>query len=233
MFNSGCIICGNDLEYTDKDISLSCSVCGKKFTTSVKCTNGHFVCDSCHQSEAVDYIENYCKNNFSKDPVKIATELMRNPKIKMHGPEHHFLVPAVLLTSYYNTIGTPEMIGEKINIAKSRAEKVPGGICGSCGNCGAGVGSGIFISTITKATSLSEEPWKLSNLMTAKSLENIANNGGPRCCKRDSYLAIQTAVEFLKNNFNVYLPVSEIICEFSNMNKDCKKEACLFYKKSI
>lgn len=27
---------------------------------------------------------------------------MRNPKLKIHGPEHHFLVPAVLLSSYYN-----------------------------------------------------------------------------------------------------------------------------------
>ena len=28
--------------------------------------------------------------------------LMKNPKIKMNGPEHHFLVTAVLLSTYYN-----------------------------------------------------------------------------------------------------------------------------------
>jgi hypothetical protein len=33
----------------------------------------------------------------------MALNLMKNPQIKMHGPEHHFLVPAVLLAAYYNT----------------------------------------------------------------------------------------------------------------------------------
>ena len=32
----------------------------------------------------------------------MAIEIMKSPMINMHGPEHHFLVPAVLITSYYN-----------------------------------------------------------------------------------------------------------------------------------
>ncbi|VUT25840.1 MAG: hypothetical protein MOIL_01256 [Candidatus Methanolliviera sp. GoM_oil] len=59
-------------------------------------------------------------------------------------------------------------------------QKNLGGFCGYHGDCGAAVGTGIFISLITDATPLSKHEWKLSNLMTAKSLLSIANHGGPR-----------------------------------------------------
>jgi hypothetical protein len=65
--------------------------------------------------------------------------------------------------------------------------------------------------------------------MTSKSLEVIANNGGPRCCKRDSYAAIETAVEFVKDNFDVEIPISKVDCQFSPMNRECKKQDCGYF----
>ena len=56
------------------------------------------------------------------------------------------------------------------------------------------MGTGIFISLITDATPLSKEDWGLANRMTAASLNTIAEHGGPRCCKRDSFLAIMDAI---------------------------------------
>jgi hypothetical protein len=119
----------------------------------------------------------------------------------------------------------------KLNIAKSRAEKVLGGFCGSHGNCGAAVGTGIFVSVITNATPLSKEKWQLSNLMTAKSLFSIANQGGPRCCKRTSFLAIIEAVEFIKEHFGMSLPTRERIhCGFSHLNTECLHDHCKFFQ---
>jgi len=62
---------------------------------------------------------------------------MKNPKIKMHGPEHHFLVPAVLLSAYYNKKKDSRKKEDKIKEARKRAEKILGGFCGSHGICGA------------------------------------------------------------------------------------------------
>jgi len=229
MHNSGCIICGAELQYSNDYFEIQCNVCSKTFTSNVKCSNNHYVCDSCHQFDAVDYIENYCKNSGESDPLKLIIEIMKNPKINMHGPEHHFLVPAVLLTCYYNILNKHELLNEKIAIAKERGQKIPGGFCGFYGNCGAGVGTGIFMSIINNATPLSKEEWRLSNLMTAKSLEQIANNGGPRCCKRDSFLAIETAVDFVENNLNVIMPKHKVKCEFYTMNKVCIKTDCKYF----
>jgi hypothetical protein len=50
----------------------------------------------------VDLIESFCVSSKSEDPIELGLILMRNLIVKMHGPEHHFLVPAVPLTAYYN-----------------------------------------------------------------------------------------------------------------------------------
>lgn len=229
IYGSGCIICGSDLNYREETSNFTCSVCSGTFRSNVQCAQGHFVCDNCHRADALEYIEQYCRNSSGKNPLQMAVEIMKNPKIKMHGPEHHFLVPAVLLTTYYNTTGSRELLDKKLPIAKERAQKVPGGFCGNCGNCGAGVGTGIFMSIITETTPLSGETWKLANLMTAKSLEAIALHGGPRCCKRDVSQAIETAVDFVQKNLNVSMAINPILCEFSEKNKECKKQDCKYY----
>nr|WP_292491793.1 DUF5714 domain-containing protein [Methanoculleus sp. 10] len=53
---------------------------------------------------------------------------------------------------------------------------------------------------------------------------------GPRCCKRDSWLAIRTAVTFLSERFGVTLPVLDTVrCEFGDINRECLREACPFH----
>ena len=164
------------------------------------------------------------------NPIEQAMTLMRDPRVKMHGPEHHFLVPAVLLSAYYNVTGEPDKKEEKIKLAQKRAASVLGGFCGYQGDCGAAVGVGIFISVMTGSTPLSTDEWRLSNLATGRSLITIAEQGGPRCCKRNSFLAIREATKFVRENFKVILPTStNIKCDFNHLNKECIKEKCPFY----
>jgi hypothetical protein len=92
------------------------------------------------------------------------------------------------------------------------------------------VGTGIFVSLVTGATPLSRAQWRLANLMTSESLRSIANLGGPRCCKRDVFLALQAAVAFLNTEMAVVLPAEEpVVCTFSALNRECLKEACPFF----
>ena len=155
---------------------------------------------------------------------------MRNPNMKMHGPEHHFLVPAVLLAAYYNIKQDYREKATKIRMAKKRAEQILGGFCGFYGNCGAAVGTGIFVSLITDATPLSVTDWKLANLATAKSLFSVAEHGGPRCCKRNTFLAILKAADFVKENFGVSFKINkELKCAFYPLNNECLQEKCPFH----
>ena len=107
---------------------------------------------------------------------------------------------------------------------------MPGGYCGTHGACGAAVGTGIFLSVLTGATPLSTVEWRQCNRLTALGLLRIADCGGPRCCKRDTFLALRTAVEEIAATRGVRLPVPEAVrCEFRALNAQCLAEACPFF----
>jgi len=229
VHRTGCLVCGKELVYGQTE-TVECFYCHTRSASNVKCLDGHFVCDTCHSASANDLIETFCSTTLLEDPLEIALVLLKNSVVNMHGPEHHFLVPAVLLAAYYNVKEEPREKSSKIRMARQRASSILGGFCGSHGDCGAAVGTGIFISLITNSTPLSIDEWRLSNLMTAESLYIIAQYGGPRCCKRNTYLAILEATQFLKEHFNVDMKIKhEMCCEFSDLNRECLREKCQFY----
>ena len=162
-----CMLCGEELEYTQDYKEVSCVYCKEKFESNCTCSAGHYVCDTCHSMSGLELIHNYCKNTDKTNPLEMAIELMNSESVNMHGPEHHFLVPAVLVTSYYNIKGDEKEKLKKLAVAKKRGSAVPGGVCGFYGSCGAAVGTGIFISIITGATPTTKESWGLANKMTA------------------------------------------------------------------
>ncbi|MCX6230521.1 MAG: DUF5714 domain-containing protein [Bacteroidetes bacterium] len=229
---SGCLICGNEIVYLQSNEISKCVYCNNEFNINERCEDGHYICDKCHSSGAMDIISAYCLQTASINPVEIANIIMKHPAVKMHGPEHHFLLPAVMLSVYYRITGNTEVLPLKLEKARKRSEMIPGGFCGSHGNCGAAVGSGILMSLITEATPLSKNEWQLSNMATAKSLYSIAMHGGPRCCKRDIYLSIIETTQFVNENFKTAIPVDTVIsCEFYKFNKECLFKECVFYKK--
>ncbi len=75
---------------------------------------------------------------------------------------------------------------------------------------------------------LAKESWGLSNLMTSKVLGEIRKIGGPRCCKRDSYLAILAAIDFVKQHFGVIMEKQQIVCIQSGVNNQCIGSRCPF-----
>ena len=221
-----CLICKAPLEYLLEDRMMECAICHKEERSKTQCINGHYVCSDCH-TRGMDSIFGMCLEETSADPLVILEKMMAMPFCHMHGPEHHVMVGSALITAYKNS-------GGKINLKESllemqnRGRKVPGGVCGFWGACGAGISSGMFVSIITKSNPLANEEWGLSNKMTAKSLESIGKIGGPRCCKRDSFLAIKSAVEFVRENFGIKMEESRIICNYSEKNNQCIKERCPF-----
>ncbi len=225
--NEECLICKALLEYLDSDVVMECEICHKKENSKTRCSKGHYICDECHRN-GMDEIYSICLNEKSKNPIYILQKMMSLEFCHTHGPEHHIMVGSALLTAYKNA-------GGDINLEKSLAEmqsrgkQVPGGACGFWGACGAGVSSGMFVSIVTGSTPLKNKEWGLSNLMTSVSLKAIGEIGGPRCCKRNSYLASIEAVNFAKENLGVKMELNEIKCIHSSKNNQCIKERCPFH----
>ena len=141
------------------------------------------------------------------------------------------MVGSALLTAYKNAGGDINL-EETLMEMQGRGNSVPGGACGFWGACGAGISAGMFVSIITKASPLTRESWGLSNLMTSKALGEIGKIGGPRCCKRDSYLAILSAIDFVKEHFGIEMEKNMVACSHSDMNNQCIGSRCPFVQRA-
>ena len=217
-----CLICKAPLEYLDHDEMMECAICHKKEPSKTRCVNGHYVCNECH-TKGADTIIGICLDESAKDPVEIIRKLMAQPFCHMHGPEHHIMVGASLLTAYKNAGGAIDL-EKALTEMYSRGRNVPGGACG------AGISAGMFVSIISGSTPLTNEPFGLSNRMTSRALAAISEIGGPRCCKRDSYLSILAAIDFVREHFGVEMEKPEIVCIHSAQNNQCIGKRCPFSK---
>jgi len=149
----------------------------------------------------------------------------------MHGPEHHAIVPTVIVAAVRNS-GYPVPAGA-IDKAIERGSKVPGGWCGYYGACGAAIGVGIAVSILSEATPLTGKPRSLAIEGTSYALGKMVD-GYPRCCKRASRKALEAAVEFLQDKMNMTLDRGQRIkCNYSHRLKECAKENCDYYSDKL
>ncbi|MHA2601896.1 MAG: DUF5714 domain-containing protein [Candidatus Thorarchaeota archaeon SMTZ1-83] len=229
-----CMVCGERLVYNDSSSSHSCDYCGLEFTSTIYCPQGHFVCDSCHSTEALDFLSKMAESEKSDSPRDIVETAFRHPSFKFHGPEHHSLVPAALLIAMKNrgltrTNGEPisaDLVREGIR----RGAQIPGGFCGTAGNCGACVGAGIAVALYIGSTPTKGPERKSAHIATITALEMVTD-GLIRCCKRSSLYGISAATRVLRDSHSVELGPEppQKSCENWERNRDCAKSDCVFF----
>ena len=226
MNTEECLICQAPLEYLTQDEVMECAICHKKEPSKTRCIHGHYVCSNCH-TQGMDSIFGLCLAETSADPVAIVRRMMDLPFCHMHGPEHHVMVGSALLTAYKNAGGQLDL-EKALHEMYSRGKEVPGGACGFWGACGAGISAGQFLAIVTQSTPLSVESWSLSHQITAQALDRIGKAGGPRCCKRDSFLSILSAVDFVREHLGVEMTRTVPVCSYSPRNSQCIGKRCPF-----
>lgn len=173
-----------------------------------------------------------CMNEKSKNPIEIFNRIAQLDFIRIHGPEHHVLDGAALLTAFYNAGGNVDLQNSLSELMR-RGLQMPGATCGMWGVCGAVSSMGAALSIIDGTGPLSSDAsWGKHMEFTSKALQSLSQVGGPRCCKRDAYLSFQKAIQFINENYDVTLESSRIECSFSERNEQCLKERCPFYKKT-
>lgn len=227
-----CMICGKPLVYTEKAERHTCALCGKEFDANCACEKGHYVCDQCHERGAVTFFLPFLLESEEKDPITLLEKMMALPGVHMHGPEHHVIVPCVLLTAYHNCGGGEIDLKAALDEAVRRASKVPGGTCGYWGACGAAIGAGIYMSIVLGSNPLHREAWPIPQMLVAASLEELIRYGGPRCCKRASRTVIGCAVSFTKETLGLEMPASTVQCGYFMKNRECIYRDCPYFPKT-
>ena len=223
-----CMVCGKPLVYWKEARRLRCSICGKEFDASCACEDGHFVCDACHEAGSAAFFLPYLLASKEKDPLRLFEEVVSLPRVHMHGPEHHAIVPCVLLTAYHNNGGELDL-DKALSEALRRASQVPGGSCGYWGVCGAAAGAGIYMSVLLGSTPLHRDAWPYPIHTSGECLRAIAALGGPRCCKRTCRTSITKAAELTREWLGVNMPCGEITCRHVAKNRECLGVACPYF----
>ncbi|MGD0110382.1 MAG: DUF5714 domain-containing protein [Armatimonadota bacterium] len=226
-----CMVCGAPLEYLAAEKGLTCHYCSGVFSANAQCKEGHFVCDECHVGDYLEFIRSFCARSRETDPVALFLVMRRSSLFPVHGPEHHTLVPAAFLTAYRNQFGEPS--DERFEGALERASKLPGGTCAFWGGCAAALGIGIAYSTILGATPLTGQERGTVQATVSRLLDEIARLNSPRCCRRESYLALKLACDLSGEHLpHAITTEAEATCDQVKLNHECVGPKCPLFPKT-
>ncbi len=222
---SGCLICGEPLCYLDTPQEVSCGFCQIRAPTEVLCQGGHFVCDDCHSQEALPVIERLCLQSAETDMISLFAHVRRHPALAVHGPEHHSLVPATILTTYRNLGGS--LADDAICKGIRRGAAVPGGFCAFSGGCGAAMGVGIAFAILIGASPLQAVKRQQVQRIAAGAIEAVSRHQAARCCQRDGWVALRHAATISEPIIGLKLRAETALrCSQQQLNKQCGKENC-------
>ncbi|WAC07665.1 MAG: DUF5714 domain-containing protein [Thermodesulfobacteriota bacterium] len=222
---TGCVVCGKELQYLSDSHHSECFYCGRLCLSNAICVDGHFICDQCHSRDALEVIQSVCLNAPHRDMIALLQKIRTHPSLNMQGPEHHSLVPAIILSVYKNLGGNST--GQDILTAIEQGKTIVGGACSFLGICGAAMGVGIAFSIILKANPYAGEKRQIVMNITRSVAGRIARYKAARCCQRESWLALKTASQLSLKYLKHFLPAeTELRCTQFNLNKECIRTGC-------
>jgi MoaA/NifB/PqqE/SkfB family radical SAM enzyme/SAM-dependent methyltransferase len=226
---AGCMVCGTELVYSQSNRRFKCYYCDQDTYGNVVCQRGHFVCDKCHAHDALSIIEEVCLGSTETDMVALMERIRNHPAFPLHGPEHHSMVPAIILTAYRNTTG--KIDDEQVLLGMERGGAIAGGGCAFFGVCGAAVGVGIAFSVILRSDPYKGRERQIVQQATAEVLQAIGRYKAPRCCQRDCWVALNEVVRLSERYIGVPLRADlQLACLQSDRNRECVQTACPLYE---
>jgi len=220
-----CMVCSSELVYKATLEEAMCYYCGKVSAQSVTCKEGHYVCDACHTKEALAVIEHICATSKERDMLKLFQQIREHPSIPKHGPEHHAMVPAIIVTAYKNSGGKlPE---NALKTAILRGSSIMGGACGFLGICGAASGVGIGFAIVLEASPVAKKARSAAQKVTYAVLGKIAEYEAARCCHREVWTALNIASSLSETFLHVkLLAQTEVKCDQKKFNQYCYGKEC-------
>lgn len=223
--NHNCMVCSSALVYTTSPHEVTCYYCGNISVQSVTCKEGHYVCDACHSKEALAVIEHICSTSKERDMLKLFAQIREHPSIPKHGPEHHAMVPAIIVTAYKNSGGKlPE---NALKTAILRGSSIMGGACGFLGICGAASGVGIGFAIVLEASPVAKKARSAAQKVTYAVLGKIAEYEAARCCHREVWTALNIASSLSETFLHVkLLAQTEVKCDQKKFNQYCYGKEC-------
>jgi len=196
------MVCGSKLEYLDKALELRCSSCGKIEHGHIRCPNGHYTCDLCHNRDARAIIEDSARSTKSHDPFEIADSMMSYPGLPMLGCQHAYIAGGAFIAAVRNE-------GSR-------------GIAPAIGAC---------FSVLTGSKCGTTDAQRTTMEAVTRVSRAITDLTGPSCCKAYVWNALEVAVAYLKESLGLSLPThTRKDCPYTHKHPHgCREEKCPYF----
>ncbi len=225
------MVCGAFLEYLEHARDLSCIYCKKTEQGHITCPNGHYICDLCHNRDAMTIIEDIVRTTISKDPFEIAELMMSYPGLPMLGCQHAYIAAGALMAALRNE-GSRAVADEKIREVFNRTRKqAHGGYCGLTGVCGIAPAIGACFSVLTGSKCGTRDEQRITMEAVTRVTRAITDLTGPSCCKAYVWSALDVATKYLKESLGTELPThAKIVCSYTSKHPHgCREKNCPYF----
>jgi hypothetical protein len=227
-----CMACGSPLEYLEQAQNLVCRYCGKVEHGHIRCPQGHYICDPCHNIDAMRIIEDITSSTKSKDPVEISELMMSYTGLPMLGCQHAYIAAGAFLAAIKNE-GSRKIKDEDIKETFKRTKRqAVGGYCGLTGVCGIVPTIGASFSILLGSKCGKDIEQRLTMDAVAQVSRVITEITGPSCCKAYVRASLPVAVNLLKERVGISLPISNlsITCTYSDKHPHgCRRSECPYF----
>jgi MoaA/NifB/PqqE/SkfB family radical SAM enzyme/SAM-dependent methyltransferase len=223
--DEGCMVCGAELVYAASEQTQTCHYCDREAGSAMTCPEGHFVCDGCHASDGLAVIESICSSTHETDMIALLSTVRAHPAMSVHGPEHHALVPGIVVATCRNA-GFP-VTDAMLRSALTRGAKIPGGSCAYMGVCGAASGVGAGFSVLLEGNPLAAQARQRVLRAVGEVTRELAGFEAARCCQRDCWVALRTAASLAPELVGVS-PTADAPLECTQLtsNRACLGREC-------
>lgn len=226
------MVCGATLEYLANKVTLQCAYCEKEFRGFIKCPNEHYVCDDCHNAQALLLTKEVCSRIFTTNPLDIFEEIIKFPQVPMLGCHHALMTAAAFLAAIKNegTFKITEKMTEEVYERTQR--QAIGGYCGLTGLCGIAPALGACFAVLAGSKCGKDKEQKITMDAVSEIVSVIAELTGPSCCKAYARKSLDTARNFLEKNMSISLArtTDKIICQHQKRHPHgCRAEKCPYY----
>ncbi len=228
------MVCGSTLEYLDQALDVTCSYCGKAEHGHIRCPNGHYVCEICHNRDAMRIIEESAFSTASGNPFEIAELMMGCPGLPMLGCQHAYVAGGALMAAIKNE-GSRRITNEEIKEVFKRARKqAHGGYCGLTGVCGIAPAIGACFAILTGSKCGTDQEQRITMEAVTRVARAITGITGPSCCKAYVRTSLEAAVDYLRESMDIVLPAGgEIVCSYTAKHPHgCRETRCPYFGES-
>jgi len=226
------MVCGSPLEYLEQAQDSTCTFCGKTEQGHIRCLQGHYICDACHNKDPMAVIEDIAFTTTLKDPVEISEGMMSQPGLPMLGCQHAYIAAGALLAAIKNE-GSTKITNEEIREVFKRTERqAVGGYCGLTGVCGIAPAIGACFSILAGSKCGKDFEQKVTMEAVTRVMQVITDLTGPSCCKAYVRASLSVAISLLKERLGIILPVGNLVtCSYViKLPHGCRETKCPYFK---